>query len=370
MTVNWTYDGTAAGAIVVMNAVNPVDVDPSDGTDYSLVANSVFGDVASDIGGNNYVVFAGIGTSVGVTGLTEGTVYNVKVYTYSGSGDDVGDAKGINYQYDGALTGAQVAADPPLLSNPQAPFATIDINSADMSADIDSDEGDAITDHGVVWSTLASPVIGGPGVTQVSLGAYAGLIPDTFTAIAVPGLPEGTRIYHRGYAINSIGTGYTPTDFTFFTEPNAALNVNFTAVEDQEITLNWTDNSTNTDTAIVLVKVSNPVDAGLLTDGVVYTPPVPLANYDTGQQLGVGNYVIFAGSGTSATIYGLTSGVTYHVAVYSYSGSLAGEINYQQDIDLSAISSQRTVIEPTLSAPTKANMEMVSADLGCQWHYW
>jgi ELWxxDGT repeat protein len=201
MTINWNYDGTAAGAIVVMNAVNPVDVDPADGTDYSLVSNSVFGDGASDISGNNYVVFAGAGTSVNVTNLTKGTTYYVKVYTYSGSGDDgvptIYD-KGINYQHDGALTGFQIAADPPTVQFPSS--ASIDILSATLGANITDDGGDTVTERGTLWNTSGTPIIENqlaecPDPGPCLTGAFSH--PRDLTAAGA-----GTQVFHVGYATN------------------------------------------------------------------------------------------------------------------------------------------------------------------------
>ena len=94
MAVSWTA-GSGNGALVVMKATTSVTQTPIDGTEHT--ANSVFGDVATDLGGGEYVVYRGAANSVTVTGLTSETTYWVKVFEYAGVGTGVA---GINYQQD------------------------------------------------------------------------------------------------------------------------------------------------------------------------------------------------------------------------------------------------------------------------------
>lgn len=82
MTVNWTA-GNGAGRIVLAKAGQLVSHPPVDGDGYT--ASSVFGS-GSQVGTNNFVVYAGSGSSVTVTGLSPLTRYFFAVYEYNGSG--------------------------------------------------------------------------------------------------------------------------------------------------------------------------------------------------------------------------------------------------------------------------------------------
>jgi hypothetical protein len=70
-------------AFVVMRAGSPVSSQPYFGD--LTTANSIFG-AGTDLGGGNFVVFRGVGTTVTVTGLTPGVQYYAVVYEYAGSG--------------------------------------------------------------------------------------------------------------------------------------------------------------------------------------------------------------------------------------------------------------------------------------------
>ncbi|MBL0181997.1 MAG: hypothetical protein IPP96_06745 [Chitinophagaceae bacterium] len=62
-------------------------------------------------------------------------------------------------------------------------------------------------------------------------------------------------------------------------------------------------------------------------DGTTYTDD---ANFGSGSQLGTGNYVVYAGYGSTQLVTGLTPGIPYYFAVYEYNdaGGVPGEENY------------------------------------------
>lgn len=80
-TVNWT-NGNGANHLVLIKSGNAVNSNPVDGTSYTAV-NAYEG--GSEIGTDNYVVYAGTGNSVSVTGLQPNTAYHVAVYDYNGT---------------------------------------------------------------------------------------------------------------------------------------------------------------------------------------------------------------------------------------------------------------------------------------------
>jgi len=82
MTVSWT-PGDGAGRILLAKAGQTVSHPPVDGESYT--ASASFGQ-GSQIGTNNFVVYAGSGSSVTVTGLSPLTRYFFAIYEYNGSG--------------------------------------------------------------------------------------------------------------------------------------------------------------------------------------------------------------------------------------------------------------------------------------------
>jgi hypothetical protein len=81
-TVNWT-NGNGASHLVLIKSGNAVNSNPVDGVSYTAVSTFEGG---SEIGTDNYVVYAGTSNSVNVTGLQPNTTYHIAVYDYNGSG--------------------------------------------------------------------------------------------------------------------------------------------------------------------------------------------------------------------------------------------------------------------------------------------
>jgi hypothetical protein len=103
LTVNWTTGG-GDGALVIMKLGSPVTQVPTDGLEHPF--NPSFTG-SPDLGGGEYVVYRGSGTSVPVTGLMPTTTYFVAVFESVGSGSL------INYQQDTPPAGSQATAPPP-----------------------------------------------------------------------------------------------------------------------------------------------------------------------------------------------------------------------------------------------------------------
>lgn len=80
-SVNWT-SGNGANHLVLIKSGSAVNSNPVDGVSYTAV-NAFEG--GSEIGTDNYVVYAGTGNTVNVTGLQPNTTYYVAVYDYNGS---------------------------------------------------------------------------------------------------------------------------------------------------------------------------------------------------------------------------------------------------------------------------------------------
>jgi hypothetical protein len=131
-------------------------------------------------------------------------------------------------------------------------------------------------------------------------------------------LTPGTQYSYRGYAQNANGIGYSSvgTFYALVNEPTVqATGATIVNVQRSYFTLNWTRG--NGDNCIVVVRAGAAVNAAPV-DGVTYTTG---ANWNSGTQIGVGNYVAYLGAGNTVVLSGLTVGTTYHVAVYEVNGT-------------------------------------------------
>lgn len=78
-----------------------------------------------------------------------------------------------------------------------SPASSISFNSALLGGSVSNNGGDEISEKGIYWDTVPSPETAG---NQIAINQGIGEFNDTITD-----LPQGTRIYHKAYAINSAG---------------------------------------------------------------------------------------------------------------------------------------------------------------------
>lgn len=168
---------------------------------------------------SNTKVVIGTGTGVysqNVTGLTGGTLYYVRAYATN--------VVGTAY---GAVVSFTTNPVPPLLTT--AEIADITNTTATIGGDISFSGGAAVTERGVVYSTVSTtPTVAD---TKIQMGVGAG----TFTQ-TLGGLALGTVYYVRAYAINSAGTAYGNT-FSFIPAGASVSTTGATAVSGNGATL-------------------------------------------------------------------------------------------------------------------------------------
>lgn len=84
ISINWTA-GSGSNSLVIARANNANFTPPTNGIAYT--ANSVFGQGTQLMKtAGSYVVYNGTGSTVNITGLTPGTTYFFRVYSFNGSG--------------------------------------------------------------------------------------------------------------------------------------------------------------------------------------------------------------------------------------------------------------------------------------------
>lgn len=181
---------------------------------------------------------------------------------------------------------------------------------------------------------------------------YNGVASGTTTStgnISLTNLSPNTTYHFAAYEYNTIDNCYNLTSpltgnfTTLATEPTTQTSsLAFTNVSTTGFTIGWTNG--NGANRIVLVKATNAVDANP-NDATAYTANT---TFGSGPQIGVGNYVVFNGTGNSVNVTGLSANTVYHVAVYEFNGSSTA-INYLTSTPLTG-SGSSLVTAPTTAA--------------------
>ncbi len=157
------------------------------------------------------------------------------------------------------------------------------------------------------------------------------------------GLSAGT---YNGELIANSGGGATTQNVTvngkvLALEPTVqASGVNFTDVTETSFTINWTNGGGAS--RIVLMKYFVAVDV-VPVDGTLYNSNSSFGTIST--EIGIGNYVVYKGSGSSVAVTGLRKGRIYHAAVFEYNGS----DNYENYLTSSPATGSQRTNGPTLT---------------------
>jgi hypothetical protein len=195
-------------------------------------------------------------------------------------------------------------------------------STATLGATVETDGGSAISDYGIVWGLAANPT-----TSDNKVQAGTSVTPPAAFTISATGLPAGSLINYRGYAINSVGTGYSTNDsfYTLSTAPSAQP-ASFTAMA----------SSPSNVVSIVLSWAAAPGANGYLllqTNGTVAPvgTPVDAIRYNAGStNLGPTVLAFITNGVNSFTNTGLSVNATYSYALYPFNwdGTNAATINY------------------------------------------
>jgi hypothetical protein len=372
--VSWT-NGNGSRTIVFMKAANTGTATPVDDTTYT--ANATF-ESGTQIGSTGwYTVYNGTGTSLTLTGLTTGTDYIVQAFSYNG-----------------VTSGEEDYLTSTATNNPNTQ-ATAEVTEPTTQAHTLSFSSVNYTQTGLSWTNgdgtkrvvfvkqantgTATPVDDtaytanatfGSGTQIGSTGWYA-VYNDTGTSVTITGLTPGTDYIAQVFEYDSYSSTYdyltdsasnnpkTQTT-TAVTQPTTqASNLSFSSVGPYQTDLSWT----NGDGAerIVFVKRADTGTA-VPVDDTVYTAN---ATFSSGTQIGsTGWYVVYAGTGTSVTITGLSLETTYIAQVFEYNDYES----YKNYLNSEGTNNPKTQATTALSAPsTQASSVSFSSVSGSQF---
>ena len=189
--------------------------------------------------------------------------------------------------------------------------------SATLGATITNDGNAAISARGTVWKTT-SPVVAADNAL-----AEGGTSVSSFSHSRTS-LPVGTRIYYRGYATNSAGTGLSPESnfFTLSNEPvGNAATFSATTFSATQINLSFSAASTISASGYIIL-----MKAGSAVTGT----PNDATNYNLNDVVGDANVVGLITTGSTFAVTGLSANTIYHFALvpYSWNGSDNQTKNY------------------------------------------
>ena len=186
----------------------------------------------------------------------------------------------------------------------------------------------------------------------------------TGSSVTVTGLSAAIAYNFDVYEYNGATSTYnysaaasTGSTSTLALEPTTqASSLTFTSVTATAMTVGFT--AGNGAGRIIVLKSGSGVDSDPI-DGATYTGSL---TFGSGTQIGTGNYVIRATTGTgTAAITGLTSNTTYYVAIYEYNGA-SGTYNYLTSSSLTGSKSTLPGPASAVTATTRTN-----SSIGLSW---
>ena len=362
--INWT-NGNGSKRLVLARAGSAVNANPSDLTSYS--ASATFGSGAQ-IGSGNYVVHSGSANNVTVTGLQPNTTYHFLVFESNGTSQPV-------YYTVNPPAGSQSTLPAPSVAASNLVFSQVDGNV--MRVEWTRGNGsrrivvaragspvDAVPVNGIDYlpgNTIIVPfdtapeLAPGQKVVLDNISDFTnltGLSPNTVYHFAVFEYDgTGTAI---SYLTSSFGSGSQSTSIA---PTNPASSIVFSNVSGNAMKLTWTNG--NGARRIVVAKAGAPVDA-VPTDLTSYSGQ---AAFGVGTQIGSGNYVVYAATGNTVTVTGLSLNETYHFAVFEANGINAPVYNTISP----AVASQATTDRPTIAASAITYSELEGNKMKLGW---
>lgn len=370
-TLRWTPSGSGNNVLVAVRKNNPINADPTNGTNY--VANTSFG-IGDQIGTLNYVVYKGTDSSVTVTGLEENTNYHIAIFEYATSGTcfNITELTGnfttlcttvATLPFSEGFEGGVV---PPSCwttfrginnvgttqdwkisasgdGNPSGGFAA-QVNAEDVSPSISQDwlvtpaiemnvtENNQLTffgkdllvdARGSTYSVRVSETSQTDIASFVTLATYTEVeLGNSFNQKVVDLTAyDGSPFIYIAFVMeqtDGFGDAWVLDDVEVTGDCIAPITQasNFSATSINQdagtATLNWTRGSG--DNVLVVLRAGSPVD----TDPESGIPYTSSPNFGSGNEIGTGNFVVYNGDLTTVDISGLMSSATYYVAIYEY----------------------------------------------------
>lgn len=157
---------------------------------------------------------------------------------------------------------------------------------------------------------------------QVAPGEFV-IYDNAFTSFFLTNLTPATQYFFAVFEYNGTGaaTEYLTSGFltgSAFTAATPSLQVSnavFSNITTNSVNINWTNG--NGQRRLVVVRQGAPVNA----DPVMSHPYAVNAAFGNGEQIGTGNFTLYASSGTGTSVTNLQPGMQYFFSFYEFNGS-------------------------------------------------
>lgn len=315
--------GSGNSRLFVMREGSAVNTEPEDLKMYANGGGS-FGIAATDLGGGNYVVGVGNLSGFTVSNLKAGTQYYITAFEANGSGAPVylkPGATQFSFTTTGGIPLPTQAAHSPLFENIDGnKFSFKWTNGDGANRIVVARKGSAVSFIPVNGQDYNANNSFSNGV-DLGSGQYV-VYKGSSNNVELTNLELSTTYHfavfeYNGSAATSryLVTNGLIAQGSSAAAPTAAATLIGSTINANTITLNW--NKGNGDGRLVIMKEGSEVTAA----------PVNLTTYSSNvdfknaPQLAVGQYIVYAGTGSAITVTGLEPGKNYHFAVFEYNGS-------------------------------------------------
>ena len=157
--------------------------------------------------------------------------------------------------------------------------------------------------------------------TELGTGNYAVYAGTTANSVSITGLSPGVTYHVAIFEYNTTDTCYLTPGLTgnFTTSCSTPTDISglSSTIASEQVDLSWSNGSCYDD-ILVVAKASTAVTVSPSGDGTTYTAN---ASFGSGTDLGIGEYAVYKGTGTSVSVSGLTNGTTYHFEVFARKGT-------------------------------------------------
>ena len=329
--------GDGLSRLVVAKEGSAVDWFPADGTAYTGEDNNI--GTAQEYGTGNFLVHRGASPFT-LSGLTAASNYYLRIYEYQGTNAT------LNYNTNAAsgnpASRYTLSAEPPAHA---ATFAATALSDTQIKLDWGAASGE--TGFLIVRKAGSAPsgtpadgtayaqgnAIGDGTVVYVGTTAGAGSVTDSYSTAAAtayyyqifPYKYDGTPA-HATYNYRTSATIPGANATTGSSEPGTSSTItSFLPASSTSATIIWS-NAGTADGSILLIKAGSAVDS----NPVDWSGYSANAAFKSGDQIGTGNYVVYAAAGKTGivTVTALGPGTNYNAAIYPYNGS-GSFLNYR-----------------------------------------
>lgn len=338
--LNW-INGSGEGRLVLARKGAPVNTTPSDLVGYSASADFGTGNV---LNGDNYVVYKNIGNTVTINNLEPNTVYHFAFFEKNGSSSPVYLSPAATASIT-TNTGPTVATQSFIFSSQEGNRFTVSCSRGNGSKRL------YIVRKGA--PVTAVPVNGVSYAASTSFGAGYEIAPGEFVfnsssevAIILTNLDPASTYHFRSFEFDTDASGNTyyltsnpaTGNYSTATSPIPATNITFSNVTGNSMLIKYTAGGGGY--RMVIIKEGSSVDA-VPANLTRYTGN---GNFGSGAQITPGNFVVNGGAnGTQTSVLNLQPGLTYHIAVYEFSGN-----NYPVYAATAATATIAMPAEPTI----------------------